>query len=58
VHSQNATMPEVKSLKLSSWDVVYAVNMAIACLITYWIMTHSLSRFVDRPSDFWAGCGR
>src|ERR1700757_3829896 len=55
VQSQNATMPEVKSLMLSSWDVVYAVNMAIACLITYWIMTHSLSRFVDRPSDFLGG---
>src|ERR1700726_3860798 len=55
VQSQNATMPEVKSLKLSSWDVVYALNMAIACFITYWIMTHSLSRFVDGPSDFLGG---
>ena len=55
VQSQNATMPEVKSLMLSSWDVVYAVNMAIACLITYWIMTHTLSRFVDVPSDFLGG---
>jgi uncharacterized membrane protein YccC len=48
-------MPEVKSLKLSSWDVVYALSMAIACLITYWIMTHILSRFVDGPSDFLGG---
>jgi len=29
--------------------------MAIACLITYWIMTHTLSRFVDKPSDFLGG---
>jgi uncharacterized membrane protein YccC len=47
--------PEVKNLKLSSWDVAYALNMAIACLITYWIMTHSLSRFVDESSDFLGG---
>jgi uncharacterized membrane protein YccC len=48
-------MPQVKNPKLSSWDVVYALNMAIACLITYWIMTHTLSRFVDEPSDFLGG---
>jgi hypothetical protein len=48
-------MPQVKNQKLSSWDVVYALNMAIACLITYWIMTHTLSRFVDESSDFLGG---
>ena len=48
-------MPEVKNPRLSLWDVVYALNMAIACLITYWIMTHTLSRFVDEPSDFLGG---
>jgi len=35
--------------------VAYALNMSIACLITYWIMTHILSRFVDEPSDFLGG---
>jgi uncharacterized membrane protein YgaE (UPF0421/DUF939 family) len=48
-------MPQVKNQKLSSWDVFYALNMALACLITYWIMTHILSRFVDKPSDFLGG---
>src|SRR5258708_22398352 len=48
-------VPETKDAKLSSWDVVYALNMAIACLVTYWIMTHILSRFVDVPSDFLGG---
>src|ERR1700692_3875840 len=48
-------MPQVKNQKLSSWDVVYALNMGIACLITYWIMTHILSRFVDESSDFLGG---
>src|SRR5258708_39106897 len=47
---------------LSPWDLVYTVAMAIACLITYWIMTHALCRLVDKPSDLlggmWAGgCG-
>jgi len=55
VQSQNATIPKLKSLKLSSWDVVYALNMAIACLITYWLITHTLSRFVDESSDFLGG---
>jgi len=44
---RDEVIPEVKNPKLSSWDVAYALNMAIACLITYWIMTHTLSRFVD-----------
>ena len=48
-------MPQVKNRRLSSWDVVYALNIAIACLITYWIMTHTLSRFVDQSSDFLGG---
>jgi uncharacterized membrane protein YccC len=55
VLSRNEIIPEVNNPKLSSWDVVYALNMAIACLITYWIMTHTLSRFVDESSDFLGG---
>ena len=53
--SRNEIIPEVNNPKLSSWDVVYALNMAIACLITYWIMTHILSRFVDESVDFLGG---
>ena len=40
---------------LSSWDLVYAVDIAIACLLTYWIITYALARFVDKPSDFLGG---
>jgi uncharacterized membrane protein YgaE (UPF0421/DUF939 family) len=54
MQSRNAIMP-ANSLKLSSWDVIYALNMALACLISYWIITHILSRFVDAPSDFLGG---
>jgi uncharacterized membrane protein YgaE (UPF0421/DUF939 family) len=52
---RDEVIPEVKNPKLSSWDVACAMNMAIACLITYWIMTHTLSRFVDESSDFLGG---
>ncbi len=55
MRSRDEIIPEEKSPKLSWWDVAYALNMAIACLITYWIMTHIPSRFVDEPSDFLGG---
>jgi uncharacterized membrane protein YgaE (UPF0421/DUF939 family) len=55
VLSRDEIVPDVKNPKLSLWDVVYALNMAIACLITYWTMTHTLSRFVDQSSDFLGG---
>src|SRR5271165_275417 len=41
--------------KLTAWDVVYSLNMAIACLITYWLITHMLSGFVNQASDFLGG---
>jgi uncharacterized membrane protein YgaE (UPF0421/DUF939 family) len=55
VRYRDEILPKVIVARLSSWDVVYALNMAIACLISYWIMTYILSRFVDRPSDFLGG---
>ncbi len=55
MQSRNEIIPEVKDPKLSSWDVVHALNMAIACLISYWIVTHILSRFVDEASDLLGG---
>jgi len=38
-------MGPFKYEKLSAWDVAYAVDMALACLITYWIMVTIHSRF-------------
>src|SRR3984885_7948918 len=55
VRYRDEILAEASGARLSSWDVVYALNMAIACLISYWIMTNILSRFVDRPSDFLGG---
>ena len=47
--------PDPKGDKLTAWDVVYSLNVGIACLITYWIITYLLSGFVDQASDFLGG---
>jgi uncharacterized membrane protein YccC len=45
----------IKHARLSPWDVAYAVAMAIACLISYWIMTYALSEVIDSASDYLGG---
>lgn len=40
---------------LSAWDVAYSVDMAIACLISYGIMTYALSTAVDSANDYLGG---
>jgi len=44
-----------KPQKLSPGDIVYALEMAIACAISYWIITYGLASFVDRASDLLGG---
>lgn len=44
-----------KPQKLSSADMIYALEMTIACAISYWITTSGLTAFVDKPSDFLGG---
>jgi uncharacterized membrane protein YccC len=41
--------------KLSAWDFFYALDMALACLISYTIITYVLSPFVDRPDALLGG---
>src|SRR5208337_2484870 len=41
--------------RFSSWDFTYAVDMGIACLISYWVITFGLARFVDTPNDLLGG---
>jgi uncharacterized membrane protein YccC len=41
--------------KLSTWDFFYALDMALACLISYTIITHVLSPFVDKPDALLGG---
>jgi hypothetical protein len=36
--------------KLTAWELFYAVDMAIACAISYAIITQLLVRFVDEPA--------
>ncbi|WFU39117.1 FUSC family protein [Bradyrhizobium sp. CB82] len=41
--------------RLSSWNVIYSLNMGIACAISYWVMTHALASIVDKDSEFLGG---
>jgi uncharacterized membrane protein YgaE (UPF0421/DUF939 family) len=41
--------------KLSAADVIFASEMAIACAISYWIITYILAPFVGRASDLLGG---
>jgi uncharacterized membrane protein YccC len=45
----------MKSTKLSSWDVAYALDMCIACAISYWIMTHAGIAILDRDANLLGG---
>lgn len=40
---------------LSGKDLLYALEMSVACAISYWIITAGLGRFVDKPSDLLGG---
>src|SRR5580698_1432137 len=40
---------------LTLWDLAYVIDMAIACGISYAIITRVLARLVDRPDDLLGG---
>jgi uncharacterized membrane protein YccC len=40
---------------VSPRDLVHAVSMAFACLVTYWIMTQGLGPWVDQHTDYLGG---
>jgi uncharacterized membrane protein YccC len=44
-----------KVTRLSLWDIIYALDMAIACAISYWAITHALQPLTDRDSDLLGG---
>jgi uncharacterized membrane protein YccC len=44
-------MAPFKFDRLSGWDIAYAVDMALACLITYWLMSAVFSHFSYGPSS-------
>jgi uncharacterized membrane protein YccC len=44
-----------KQQKLSPGDIIHALEMSIACAISYWIITYGLAPFVDRAADLLGG---
>jgi uncharacterized membrane protein YccC len=44
-----------KPQRISSGDIIYALEMSIACGVSYWVITYGLASFVDRDSDFLGG---
>jgi len=46
---------EKRGNRFSRRDLVHAVEMPIACLIAYWIITSGLARFVDASTDVLGG---
>ncbi|WP_375787025.1 FUSC family protein [Bradyrhizobium sp. Pha-3] len=44
-----------KVTNISPVDFVYALEMAIAALLSYWAMTVGLTRLVDTPTDLLGG---
>jgi uncharacterized membrane protein YccC len=41
--------------KSSTWDFFYALDMALACLLSYSVITYVLAPFVDRPDALLGG---
>jgi len=44
-----------KGEKSSAWDFFYALDMAVACFVSYWVTTHVLSPFVAEPDALLGG---
>ena len=44
-------MPQLIFQRLSAWDVAYAIDMAIAAVITYCLMMFILPLVMNRPTD-------
>ena len=45
----------METKKLTTWGVFYAVNMGIACALSYAIITQLLVRLVDEPTKLLGG---
>jgi uncharacterized membrane protein YccC len=54
--SDPEAVPEIgKQPKLSPGDMIYALEMAIACAISYWIITYCLAPLSNKANDFLGG---
>ena len=45
----------MKHANVSAWDIAYALDMSIACAISYWIMTHAIISVLDRDATLLGG---
>jgi uncharacterized membrane protein YccC len=52
---RNVVQEIKKRQKLCPGDIIYALEMAIACAISYWFITYGLAPFMDKDSDFLGG---
>src|ERR1700689_1376153 len=41
--------------RLSAWSLIYSITMALACLVSFWIMTHLLNPIVAKDDDILGG---
>ena len=41
--------------KLTNWEILYAIDMSIACALSYATITQLLVRFVDEPTNLLGG---
>lgn len=46
-----------RGTRLSAWDFIDALAVAIRCLITYWMITLALRVWSTRRTSFSVGCG-
>jgi uncharacterized membrane protein YccC len=41
--------------RLSAWSLIYSITMALACLVSFWIMTQLLNPMVAKDDDLLGG---
>ena len=41
--------------RLSAWSLIYSITMALACLVSFWIMTELLNPIVAKDDDILGG---
>jgi len=41
--------------RLSAWSLIYSITMALACLLSFWIMTRLLNPMVAKEDDLLGG---
>ena len=52
---RKAVQETLKHQRPSPRDLIYALEMAVACVISYWIITYLLAPFVDKAADLLGG---